>query len=408
MYEYFLLEKGSTKKFKISLLVWAIMLIIIREPKLLTHPRFWAEEGSTYFKFATQHTFLEALLAPHIDYYSLVPNFATALANLFPLKSAPLVCTIIALFMQMIPVFVLIFGKFKYWQTPLQKIVFVICCITLPESETWLNTINSQFFLGLAVALLLLEAEYLNKTKKIFALIVLLISGLMGPLSAFLTPLYLYKGYVKKQKNVRQLSVVLLLTSIFQTSLFFYLHYVQPSSTTRFSDFNFSILIKGFFAEFFGLIKFVGANDKKNIGIVLSIYLILLFVDSYKKKIYIDFEIITSFFVVAVLSIAGSLNMGGATRYAYIPCMLLVILIYSDVLSNKPIESWRKNVSGLIFIVTFTAYVFFYRYDRLGDFKGPKWKDEVKAWEKDPTKSLKIYPEGWEFCIDKNARQKSN
>ncbi|HXI26983.1 MAG TPA: hypothetical protein VNG89_01130, partial [Vicinamibacterales bacterium] len=58
-----------------ALLTLAIALIVSysRSPALLRSPRFWAEEGSVYYAYATAHGGVATLVAPHLGYFSLVP-----------------------------------------------------------------------------------------------------------------------------------------------------------------------------------------------------------------------------------------------------------------------------------------------------------------------------------------------
>ena len=78
--------------------------IVLRCPRLFFEPRFWAEEGSVFFAYAFKHSALSALTRPDGGNYDLPRNLASILAvNLAPLEWAPLVTTLFAFGIQLIP-----------------------------------------------------------------------------------------------------------------------------------------------------------------------------------------------------------------------------------------------------------------------------------------------------------------
>ncbi len=63
-----------------------------RAPQLLADPRFWAEEGSRYFRYATENGFWATLffLDPRAGYLDVTRHFSAGLA----LSSAAWVCAL--------------------------------------------------------------------------------------------------------------------------------------------------------------------------------------------------------------------------------------------------------------------------------------------------------------------------
>ncbi len=201
---------GSTVR--LSLMALSVACIVIRAPSLLVNPRFWAEEGPTYFAFAWHHDWLAALIQPHLGYYSLVPNVATTLAvHLTPLEWAPLVTTAIAFCIQLIPIAIILWGGDEIWRGSGRQFLAVMAVMfTLASGETWLTTICDQFYLALATFLILVGNPGSPSRVKTWAYRVLLVcAGLNGVLSALLAPLFLVKWFTTRSREVAlQLSIL--------------------------------------------------------------------------------------------------------------------------------------------------------------------------------------------------------
>ena len=57
----------------VALLIAAAVLIVVREPGLLIHPRLWAEEGSLYLATSLTLPWWKALLAVHKGWFLCCP-----------------------------------------------------------------------------------------------------------------------------------------------------------------------------------------------------------------------------------------------------------------------------------------------------------------------------------------------
>jgi hypothetical protein len=64
----------------VLLLIAAFVILLARAPRLLLEGRIYAEEGTTYLRYAWNATPLRALLAPHQGYYSLLDNVPALIA----------------------------------------------------------------------------------------------------------------------------------------------------------------------------------------------------------------------------------------------------------------------------------------------------------------------------------------
>lgn len=176
------------------LLLGAALLVLLRSPLLLLHGRVYAEEGTTYLRFAWDTTWAHALLATHQGYYALVPNVvALVAARVVPLTWVALLFPWSALVFQLLAVWLAIrCDAFAGHKTKLLAVLVVV--LSPPSGEVWLNTINSQFYLAICTALILISKPRLSH------LAILLLSGLTGVVSCFLLPFLWLRAYVERTR----------------------------------------------------------------------------------------------------------------------------------------------------------------------------------------------------------------
>ena len=120
----------------IFVLFWAIAF---RIPKVWIEGRFWAKEGTVFFAKAWSTPWWDALLATHAGYLNITVNtIALAAVHLTQLEYAPYVTTVIATFIQCLPVVMLLLAK-QEWLT--SRFVILAACFVIvfvPVSdEVW-------------------------------------------------------------------------------------------------------------------------------------------------------------------------------------------------------------------------------------------------------------------------------
>ena len=62
------------RRYELAALVLYAFVLVVRAPWVLVLGRFWAEEATVYLAYAWNHSFLDALTAPHFGYFNLVAN----------------------------------------------------------------------------------------------------------------------------------------------------------------------------------------------------------------------------------------------------------------------------------------------------------------------------------------------
>lgn len=200
---------------RILVLFLSLALIVFREPRIITAPQFWAEEGGRYFRlayyFAHTPEWYKGLIQIQNGYLSLWPNLATTIAaNLLPIEYAPYATTILALFVYITLIFSILWLDSNLWKSPLIKTLSVLMLILVPNTwEVWLNTINSQFVFSV-LTFILLNADLDNyKVRKYLSYVTLLFCGLTGIVSILLTPIFLFK-VIRERKRFQIVQAAIL------------------------------------------------------------------------------------------------------------------------------------------------------------------------------------------------------
>jgi len=411
-------------------LLLLIGLIIIRLPELFIEPRFWADEGSRYFTYALHHTVIESLYHPQQGYYSLFNNVASLLAvYLVPLEHAPLVTTLLALLVQLIPFAIILWGNSPHWRTPTQKAL--ACFIVLfigQDSEIWLNTINSQFHLSLALFLLLLEdTKYTNKLRTILYGMLALFSGATGVVSCFLTPLFLLKAWHSKHRNDQIIAAILVLCCCIQLAAIASFILLESKRPPRFDSLTPYIVIWGIFSYSFisailspsraEIVMTWLENTEESSIISFGLLLIMTLYLYYFSRTYSHLTktyYIGSILIIATLSIVASIGGDPRPRYAYSTSCILMLMLSSQFKwpscrfsKSKQLMSFSqiRPILSILFLLcglSFGAYNYFFEYTNYSK-NWPQWQKQVQRYHAGETQELMIHPPNWRVRMDPNS-----
>jgi len=210
--------RGDTPAF--LLIVLAAGFIYLRDPRYFLQPRFWAEEGSLHFAYSFGHPVLPALFKPQLGYLNFWPNLATLLATFVPLELAPLITTLLAFAVQMLPIGLILFSRSPLWQSWGRKALGAAGVLFVPmTTEAWLNTINSFSYWGVIAFLILLEEPPEVQERRWVYRALLVLAGLTGTHACFLTPLFLYRAWDEKKVERWRQMLILLVCTIVQIGL---------------------------------------------------------------------------------------------------------------------------------------------------------------------------------------------
>lgn len=424
--------KELTAKFLILLSV--VIASVYAQPKLLTQPRFFAEEGTSYFSFAFNHSGIESICHSQYGYFTLYNNLVTSLATIFPLELSPFVTTYSAFMVLIIATCVVISVNISGLDSYLKRFILAISIHQLLYATAWLNTIGVQYVLCIIAYLILLEnTDSINSFSVTLRCLVLFICGLTGVTSCFLIPGYMLKAIKLRSKNFAMYSCVLISCVLFQIYTFFtavfsndptlsgrFIHHDMPTIIGIF----FKFITYQFFVPFLGLgildtkiinyvelkiantftsIRYIGYEIMPVIiGILILMFILALIAKTMKS---FDVQLFSICFIITTtLSTILSINMSGGPRYTYVPSIMLIIFFLTN-LNNSAISSCFRY-TAVTLILSSVLFNMIERPILLNGFayndNWPNWKKEVQMWRQNDDYILKIWPPPWQMVLHKN------
>jgi len=377
-------------KFRVILLLACVFVIIFREINLLVYPRFWAEEGQLFYPFALKYSVVTIFATPLVGYLTLFNSIISAIqAKLFSIESAPLLSTYAGFIVQLVPVVIVIFTSHEFWNSAVKKIICSLIIVVLVPPEMFLNTTNSHFIFGLITFLVMVVPAFkLPSFKKYSFRILLIIGGLTGPASMFLSPIFIYKAYREKSKEKYVQAAILSLCAIIQASVIIYT-LLYSNNYKRLQPFDLNLTAAAFFTDNFSL-----NMNRMSFGIAMFFLYVYLFIKnrkSFEHRIFL-----LSFIVISVFSTLGSLNMQGAPRYSYIPTVIFMMMLAFEFFELKITQLNSSYLLASVFFVpcflmSFMCYT--YRMQYVYQPGLPVWKDEVAKYRLDSNYKPIIHPD---------------
>ena len=401
-------------------LTLVVLAFVVRSPEVFSSPRFWAEEGSLWFREAYQSGFIEHLFfLPQrtAGYFLIGPNLSTALgAHAVDIEYAPYITLAFSLLIQLMPFAIVLTGSSKLWDTPLRK--FFVCLIILfaPSNsiEAWLNTINSQVYSGLTVACILLEpTRSFTKLRTIIFCLILTFSGLNGIYATFLAPCFLIKCFRERSKASVALLMCSWITALVQVGAFLYLLRTQALSSKKFSQgpaikFD-QIVIHHWLVPILGnwAGRYFNIFSRYSDNLFLLCAGVLTAITFWKRKdrkeelllLFLGFLIVS--FLTAFASVGGV--PGG--RYGVLPGYLFLLLLYTQI--DIKLAPKRSFFVAFLLITSLFHGLRIYRQpystnrQKCPPVHCPRWSEEVETWRKDPTYLPRIWPTDWSVRLVK-------
>jgi hypothetical protein len=192
-------------------------LVVARRPDALLHPQFFAEDGVVFYQQAYNGGVWKALLTPVAGYYDTISRLGTAVAMLFPLRAAPLIFNVLAIGIQILPVWFLNTSRFDALLPDARmRLVLSFLYLGLPNSqETNATLTNALWHSALLAPMIILAGESRSLLWRAFDLIALTISGLSGPFCLLLLPTAgLAWFYTRRRWSLALLGVTLVTAGI--------------------------------------------------------------------------------------------------------------------------------------------------------------------------------------------------
>jgi hypothetical protein len=392
------------------LLLVAFVVLFARAPRLLLEGRVYAEEGTTYLRYAWNATPLRAFLAPHQGYYSLLDNLSALIAaRLLPLSATALFFTWIAAAVQLLVVFLAIECEALHTWRERCLAAFGLLLVT-PNFETWLSLENCQSILAVATAVILVSS-----TRRLFALrtATLALAGLTSLTPVPLIPLFWLRAWKQRSRRALIFALSLTLPAIMQTLVL--VHSIRagarPVSTHQLrallayttSRVLVLPLTTGRGAQHYDALLFAHPGSRAVLALSLVSATLLvggffLFARTSRAALllYASALLSSAFDWYGCLPCTYDLllrSRGGEGRY-FFPAnsmLLLALLLAATRLSSR----WLGRTAAAAFAWLLLTGAFHYLRMRpvLNDY--PAWLPQVRRWQADEQQPILLAPSFW-------------
>jgi hypothetical protein len=421
--------RPGTPTIRLGILGVLACLVVLRIPEIIYPGRFFAEEGTIYFREAYTTPPARVLRTTNLGYYSLYNKVAALVAvHAVPLVWAPVVTGLFAFAAQMIPFAMILFSNFDGFPSLTRKIgACLLVLLVQPNQEVWLNTINSQFFFCVSCGLVLISRPTRNACH-VFRLCVLVLAGLTGVVSCLLLPLFVL-SYAHGRPSHR-LHEILALGFACAIQAIWVMTTAGRESYPYVSVLPFALLVKqwllplsgGRTASCFGeLIQRHAWYQSPALACAAALPYMLAgtAMVAWGRKDAVLFlgasmGIASLSFLKSVEAqgLDGSLlhvSAYGAGRYYYAPNAFLA-LAFLMIPADSPVYKarWRRAYQAacyalvaLFLVVGAGNYLVSSRNVRM--FSGPSWTEQVRNWREGKTDTLNIWPRGWQMTLPRTG-----
>ncbi len=178
------------------------LLVVSRQPDVLLHASFWAEDGWKWYPDA--YTLgVRALWQPWTGYLQTISRLVAWVSLLLPLADAPALFASVAIAVEVGNALFLVSDRLAAaWPSRRGRLLMAVIYLALPDQfETYANLTNTQWHLGLLGFLLLVSRPPPRAPGVTLELALLALSALSGPLVFFLLPVALWTLFERQDRQ---------------------------------------------------------------------------------------------------------------------------------------------------------------------------------------------------------------
>jgi len=355
-----------------------LFIIFLREPCWLIEGSLKPDELSYYLNGKSK-SFFENLFFVYPGTGALMfwSNITNSIISLFPINQAKILANYLTLLVYLFIFIYIYFTKSVLFTNHKHKIfaIFIVLLSPPMTPEIWMSSAHLRGYFGILSFVLLFQDFKNDKIiiNKITNFLVFF-SGICSIYAAALTPAYLLKFYLNKDKNDLNRFIFASLAFCIQFFVVVYFILTNISNTPRFNfeistfySYFYNIPIRSFFGSTIPKIIFVETEIFMMQYFDLFIYVlfisVLILALSYiiKKKDQITYLIIFSLILISSLVILGTVQPGFVGgRYAVVPGVLMIFLVFRFFIIEK--NSFFKNIFFLLLILCFVVGGVEYRF----------------------------------------------
>ena len=400
------------KNFKIILLLTILVIVFYRSPYIFLNGRFVAEEGQFFFRNSFLYGPVKGLLQIYhgSPYFNFWANISSVFASYLPLEYSPLGTVYMAFLVQFYLFVFIIYSESNFLTLNKDKAIISLLVLIAPPmvASVWLNTLTSQIYFTILTILIFFQKEVRGKFFTKFSPLVIFISGLSSLLPCVLLPFFSYK-YFKDRNRFNFLNFIsLLLPTIFQSILYIYVKINNLEllldgpryifSINKFINYFYNAIVKSFLGRDLTQKLYFDLFESKYIFLItiITLSLLLFFFRKIYKKVLSDkisFFLLIFFILQSLLAIYAAKFEEVQGRYALIPGILLIFLVYR---MYQITHHWHKNIFVILISLSLMTGGYEFKMNNkypqfLTCIECPDWKNEVKEWRNDNNYKLKIW-----------------
>ena len=394
------------------------ILVAVRLPNILLEGRFWAEEGTVFFKNGLLLPWWRALFVSYGGYLNFTANLGgIAAAHMPALRAAPYGSTGIAFIVQCIPALLIVCSRDGWLRSRTATLAALLLVATpVVSEEVWLNAIQSQAHLALAAGIILA----LNAEASLIALAgpVLLLASLTSLGACALVPLFALRSVIDRSA-ARAIQLAFMLPGVVLQIVL----YKEISS--RHIEIAPSLLgavamIKHILLPFLG--PDVAADFATPLAeqydqhggplwpllVLVALFAVgLLFTLLNREKS--PTWLLLAGTVLALAGYVGSigqkhdlLNTVAGGRYAFAPQVLFGLALLSWAVVHR--GGGRIPAFGLLAWLLVVGAGNYFQPSADMFAAGPSWPEEAAAWQQDRKRPMQIWPRPWQIRLPAQAR----
>ncbi len=420
------MRKSAVRKYlpEIALLFCIFGILVLREPKCITHPEFFAEDGAVFF---TQQLVLgpSAIFKTSAQYLHIVPRLLALVTSAFPISWAPLLYAIEAFMVQAFCCWAFMLEEFRpvLQSDALRVLLCLFSACVFPAQEMPGQITDLQWFLTmLAVPLTLVPPKPRPTGLRVVLLFFGLLIALSGPVTIVLIPVIVI--YAVRERSITDFRIGILAGTLIEWTVIAVHWAPRPEGLSGFAAVNaiafatlaaFTNQIAMFCLLGKRITKLVWNQAYGGVSLVLLLTLgcsqVTLYTRGtreYRAKVRLMIWLIASSLVLAMLrgmqSVyprMSSVQPWGAHRYFFMGCWCFTFLVLLALEHHTP--AWPDSKRCTLAVVMFLlGGIFNFTVAPHAITEWRQYVPQIEAWQADQKAGrahaevvVPISPRGW-------------
>jgi len=224
------IQEGLSRRWQLMVFALSVAAIFSRQPDLLLHAQFFAEDGWVWYQQAYNLHWLPSLAMAQAGYLQTLPRLVAGLALLFPMRWAPLIMSLTGTLVQALPVNALLSPRCSPWGGLPVRMLMAAVYLGIPDApEIHVVLTNAMWHFALLQAIIALSLPPLNWRGRVCDLLLFAIGSLTGPFCLLLLPVVAIYWWFRRQRWTLAVLAVLGIGAIMQSVVM--LHAVRSAGS---------------------------------------------------------------------------------------------------------------------------------------------------------------------------------